>query len=105
MSKADNITQANPNPPEPPVLPPAPKGPKVHQLNPGEKQLLMGLRGQTLTSKERIHDLNVALEQAQRELASVQAGYNAALASMGAANGILNPRAADDFSSITGMSA
>lgn len=62
----------------------------------------MGLRGQVLTSKERIHDLNVALEQAQRDLAANQGGFNVALAAIGSSNGINNPQPSADYAAITG---
>ncbi len=80
------------------------KGPKVHTLGDGEKQLLQTLNIMVLNAKGKIFDFQIALEAAQKELASAQAGLNAALAAIGASNGIQTPQLSADFQKITGAS-
>ena len=80
-------------------------GPKIHMLSDAERTLLQNLNIMVLNSKGRIFDTQAALEGAQKELASAQSGLNAALAAVGASNGIQGPTLSADFQKITGASA
>ena len=77
---------------------------KIHELTTDEKQLLQNLNIQVLNAKGAIYDLNIQLEQKQKELMTTLAGMNAGLAAIGASAGIERPQISSDFAKISGMS-
>jgi hypothetical protein len=66
-----------------------------------EQQLLQGLATQVLQAKEKIHDLNVDLEQAQTQLKALQARYAGALQITAARMRMSNAQVSQDQARLT----
>ncbi len=77
-------------------------GPRPYQLTTTEKALLQGYYVAALTNKAAIFDIQAQLEAKRGELAAIQNQLQAALSTIGLAQGMTTVTLSADFNAITG---